>query len=158
MSAAVVLLLAFLIGIVAGLRSFTPAAVVAWAAHGGVVRLAGTALAFMGSKWTAIVLTALAVAELITDKLPSTPNRTAPMGLIARFVLGGLAGASLAVAGQQALYVGAILGALGGVLGAFLGYQVRTRTVTALQIPPIIVAIAEDVAAIVASVVIALRF
>jgi uncharacterized membrane protein len=156
MSPTVVLLLAFLIGIVSGLRSLTPSAVVAWAAHGGVVRLSGTVLAFMGNKWTAIVLTVLALAELVSDKLPSTPNRTAPPGLIARFVLGGLAGASLEVAGHQALYVGAILGAAGGVLGAFLGYQVRKRA--ALQFPPIVVAIAEDVAAIVVAVVIALRF
>jgi uncharacterized membrane protein len=39
---------------------------------------------------TLILLTLLAVAELIADKLPNTPARTAPLGLIARIVLGCL--------------------------------------------------------------------
>jgi len=56
---------------------------------GGVswlVNLTGTKLAFMDRPITLILLTLLAVAELIADKLPKTPARTAPPGLIARVV------------------------------------------------------------------------
>src|SRR5947209_15714853 len=43
-----VLLLAFLIGVVAGLRSLTAPAAVAWAAHRNWINLHNTALSFMG--------------------------------------------------------------------------------------------------------------
>jgi len=43
-----ILLLAFLIGAVAGLRALTPLAAVSWAAHLGRLPVAGTWLAFLG--------------------------------------------------------------------------------------------------------------
>ena len=87
------LLLSFGIGFVAGLRSLTAPAAVAWAAHLGWIHLDGTPLAFMGSKWTAIVFTILALVELVADQLPQTPARTAAVGLSARVVTGALTGA-----------------------------------------------------------------
>jgi uncharacterized membrane protein len=36
-------------------------------------------LAFMGYAWTPWIITVLAVAELVTDQLPSTPSRTVPV-------------------------------------------------------------------------------
>ena len=90
------LLLSFGIGFVAGLRSLTAPAVVAWAAHLGWIHLEGTPLAFMGSKWTAAVFTVLALVELVGDQLPQTPPRTGTVGLSARIVTGALTGACLA--------------------------------------------------------------
>ena len=84
------LLLCFLLGCLTGLRSLTPPAAVCWAAHLGWLHFEGTKLAFLGHPVTLIVFTLLALAELIADKLPSTPARTAPLGLIARIVLGCL--------------------------------------------------------------------
>ena len=60
-------LLALLIGIVAGLRAFTAPAAASWA---GWLPLGGTWLAFLGSIWTAVILTVLALVELVTDQLP----------------------------------------------------------------------------------------
>ena len=71
------------IGFAAGLRSLTPPAVVAWAAHLGWLNLNNSPLAFMGSIIAVVVFSLLAVFELIVDLLPSTPRRTAPMPLIA---------------------------------------------------------------------------
>ena len=71
----------------------------------------------------------IALAELIADKLPQTPSRTAPPGLIARIVMGGLTGACVAVAGGEGIFLGAILGAVGGVVGCFLGYRARAGLV-----------------------------
>jgi uncharacterized membrane protein len=48
MSSSEVLLLAFLIGVIAGLRSLTAPAVVAYGAHKGWLNLTGTRLAWMG--------------------------------------------------------------------------------------------------------------
>jgi uncharacterized membrane protein len=157
MSAPFVLFLAFAIGIVSGMRSLTAPAVAAWAAHRNWLNLAGTRLAFMGSTAAVALLTVLAIAELITDKLPSTPSRTAPVGLIARFFCGALAGACVGVSAGQSPAPGAILGAAGGIAGAFAGYQWRTGLVKALNVPDIAIALLEDAIAIGAALFIVSR-
>ena len=131
MSSSEALLLAFLIGVIAGLRAMTAPAVVAYAAHKGWLNLTGTHLSWMGATWALILFVLLAIVELITDQLPSTPPRTNGPGLIARIVLGGLAGACVAIAGASSLVLGAILGIVGAVAGAFGGYQARTGLVGA---------------------------
>jgi uncharacterized membrane protein len=95
-----------------------------------------------------VILTALAVVELVADKLPKTPSRTAPLGLIARIVMGGLSGACVAAGGGQGALPGAAVGAVGGIVGCFGGYQARTRLVKALGVPDIYVALIEDLVAI----------
>ena len=122
-----VLLFAFLIGVVGGLRALTAPAVTSWAAHLHWLNLADSPLKFMGSMITVAIFTILACVELVTDQLPSTPARTKPAGLIPRILLGGLCGATVASAGGQSLALGGVLGAVGGVVGAFAGYEVRTR-------------------------------
>ena len=153
-----VLLLAFLIGVICGLRSLTAPAVVAWAAHRNWLNLNNTSLSFMGSTAAVIIFVLLAVVELIADQLPNTPSRTKPPGLIARLVLGALSGAAVAVAGAQSLVIGACLGAAGGVAGAFGGYQVRTRLVRALRVPDFVIACLEDAVAIGGGFLIVSRF
>lgn len=143
-----VMLLAFLVGVVCGLRSLTAPALVAWAAHRNWIDLHNGPLAFMGTTAAVAIFTILAIGELIADQLPSAPPRTAPPGLIARIILGGLSGASIALAGTQSIVAGSILGALGGIAGAFGGYQVRTRSVRALKVPDLVIALLEDAVAI----------
>lgn len=153
-----ILLLAFLIGVIAGLRSLTAPAVVAWAAHRNWLNLQNTPLAFMGSTTALVIFVVLAIGELIADQLPFTPSRTKPPGLIARIVLGGLSGAAVAAAGAQSMAVGGILGAAGGIAGAFGGYQVRTRLVRALKVPDFVIACLEDAVAIGGGLFIVSRF
>jgi uncharacterized membrane protein len=148
MNSGLALLLALGIGVVAGLRSFTAPAVVAWAAHLGWINLHGSALSFMGSVWAVAIFTVLALVELIADQLPKTPARTAAVGLSARLATGALTGACLAIAGGAVLWVGAIAGALGGIAGAFGGYHTRVGLVRVLRLPDFAVAIPEDVIAI----------
>ena len=141
------LLLSLLIGILAGLRSLTAPAIIAWGVYLGRLRLEGP-LALIGSVPSVAVLTLLAAGELVADKLPGTPNRTAPLGLIARVVTGGLSGACIAAAAGQGAFIGALPGAVGGVAGCFAGYQARTRLVKALGTSDIYVALLEDLAAV----------
>jgi len=148
MNSGLTLLSVFGIGVVAGLRSLTAPAAVAWAAHLGWIDLHGSALAFMGSKWTVLIFTVLALAELVADQLPATPARTAAVGLSARVVSGGLSGACLAVAGGVALGFGMVAGAIGGIGGAFGGYHSRVGLVRALRVPDFVIAISEDAIAI----------
>lgn len=73
-----VLLLALLIGVVAGLRALTPPAVVAWAAALDWINLDGTWASWLDHPITLTVLTVLLVVELVTDQLPATPSRKTP--------------------------------------------------------------------------------
>jgi uncharacterized membrane protein len=158
MDTSYVLLLAFLIGVVSGLRALTAPAVVAWAAHLGWLNLTNTRLAFMGSMLSVIIFSFLAVLELVADQIPNTPARTKPPGLIARILLGGLSGSALALAGAQSLMPGALLGAAGGIAGAFSGYQARTRLVKALNVPDLVIALLEDAVAIGGGLLLVSRF
>jgi uncharacterized membrane protein len=151
------LLFAFLIGLFAGLRSLTPPAAVAWAVHPGWLKLARP-LSLIGSLPAAIILSLLAITEIIFDKLPNTPNRTAPPGLIGRIVTGGLTGACVSVGGGKSALVGAGLGLLGGIVGCFGGYQVRARLVKSLHQPDFNIALLEDLIAIGGSLFIVSRF
>lgn len=143
-----VLLFVFLIGVVTGLRSLTGPAVTSWSAHLGWLSLIGTPLRFMSSIIMAVIFTALAVAELVADQLPSTPARTAPTGLGARIAMGALCGATVALAGGESIVSGILLGVLGGIVGAYGGYQVRTRLVKTLATPDVVIAVLEDIVAI----------
>ena len=152
-----IFLLAFLIGLFAGLRSLMAPAMTAWAAYMGWLRINGP-LSFIGSLPSVIILTLLAVGELVADKLPKTPNRTAPLGLIARLVTGGVTGACITAAGGQGVFTGGLLGAVGGLVGCFGGYQARTRLVKALGVPDIYVAVLEDLVAVAGCLWVVSRF
>jgi uncharacterized membrane protein len=143
-----VFVLAFGIGIVAGLRALLAPAIVAWAAHLGWLNLHGSPLAFMGSTAAVAIFTVLAIGELVGDKMPQTPKRTALPSLLARLVTGGLCGAILCAAAGKALLAGALLGGTGGLIGAFAGYEIRKRLVNNLHIKDFFVAICEDLVAI----------
>ena len=151
------LLFAFLIGLFAGLRSLTPPAAVAWAVYLGWLKLARP-LSLIGSLPAVIILSLLAITEFIIDKLPNTPNRTAPLGLIARVVTGGFTGACVSLGGGQSAFVGAGLGLIGGIVGCFAGYQARVRLVRFLRQPDFNVALIEDLVAIGGSLFIVSRF
>jgi uncharacterized membrane protein len=118
--------LAFLIGIVAGLRAMTPVAAVSWAARLGWLKLEGTPLAFLGYAATPWIATLAAIGELINDKLPKTPSRKVPPAFIARILMGAMCGAAIgATAG--ALAGGLIVGAIGAVVGTLGGAEFRGR-------------------------------
>jgi uncharacterized membrane protein len=123
-------LLAFLIGIVAGMRAMTAPAAISWAARLGRLSLSGTWLAFLGYAWTPWILTLLAAGELVTDQLPSTPSRKAPVPFGTRILLGGVCGAAL-TAGAGSMLLGAIVGVAGAVAGTLGGYALRARMAAA---------------------------
>src|SRR4051812_11725985 len=123
-------LLAFLFGVVAGLRSITAPAAVSWAAFLGWLHLENTPLAFLGFAATPYILSLFAIAELINDKLPKTPSRKALVPFTARIVTGALSGAALG-AREGALLGGLLVGALGAVAGTLAGYEFRSRLVKA---------------------------
>ncbi|MBB4192294.1 putative membrane protein [Rhizobium aethiopicum] len=146
------LLLALLIGVISGLRAMTAPAAVAWGAALGWFDVSQTPLAFMGYRWTPWIFTVLAVVELVTDQLPSTPSRKVPMQFGARIVTGALAGATIGAA-SSLLFGGLIAGVIGAVIGTYGGAALRARLAAAFgrDLPA---ALIEDAVAVVGALLI----
>ena len=154
MTHALVLLLALLIGVVAGLRAFTAPAVVAWAAMLQWINLDGTWASWMGHWATVAILTVVALVELISDKVPTLPSRKSAPQFLVRIATGAFAGAVLGTAwGYRWGSLGA--GMIGAVLGTVGGYAARTSLVRANSGRDRHVALGEDVLAVVAGVAVA---
>ena len=117
-------LLALPIGVIAGLRTMTAPAAVSWAARRGRLPLQGTRLAFLGFAATPYVISALAVAEMVTDTLPMTSSRTVPLQFGARLVSGGLCGAAIGLP-SRALAGGVAAGMVGAFIGTLAGSAAR---------------------------------
>jgi len=136
------MLLALLIGVVAGLRAMTPLAAVSWAASWGWLRLENTPLAFLGATAAPYITSLLAIGELVNDKLPKTPSRKAPPAFIVRILVGALCGAAFVWP------AGALLGAVGAVAGTLGGYEFRSRLVKATGGKDLPIALLEDAIAV----------
>jgi uncharacterized membrane protein len=99
--------------------------------------------------WIRRLVLAAAAGELVVDKLPGTPSRLAPRGLVPRLALGALA-ASLSAQTRQASWLpAAALGASSAVVAARLGHDARARL--ARHAPDLAVALAEDALALAAA-------
>ncbi len=157
MSPANILLLALLIGILSGLRTFTALTATAWGKHLGWLALPRY-FAWLGAVPAVAILTVLALVEYVYDILPNTPPRTAPRGLTARLVTGTLTGACIAAAGAQGVAVGAVLGAIGAIAGAFGGYHVRKWLVKTTDAPDFVFGVLEDFVTIGGSLWVVTRF
>ena len=144
-------LLALLIGVVVGLRSMTAPAAVSWAARLGWLHLQNTWLAFLGFAATPYILSVLAIAELIADKLPNTPSRKAPTGFFARIVSGAFCGAALGLSGGGA-FGGLIAGGIGAVVGTLGFSRFRASLTKAFGGRDLPAALIEDACAIAAAV------
>jgi uncharacterized membrane protein len=118
--------LALLIGVIAGLRSMTAPAAASCAATSGWLKVHGTPVGFLANEWTPYVITVLAIAEIIGDKLPRTPSRKTPGPFIGRIFTGALSGAAIGATGGDWM-IGAGLGAAGGVIGTLGGAEARRR-------------------------------
>jgi uncharacterized membrane protein len=141
-----VLALALLIGVVAGLRAMTAPAGVSWAAWLGWLDLAPTGLAFLGYTFTPWLMTVLALGELVADKLPTTPSRKLPAPFAGRILSGSLCGAAVGAA-NDALVIGALAGIVGAMIGTVGGHAFRARLAAAFgrDLPA---ALLEDILAI----------
>lgn len=114
-----------LIGLVAGLRSMTPFAAVAFAARNRRLNRKPDETSLLASRTAVAGASVLAAGELLGDKMRSAPDRTIPPGLVARLITGAVAGAALAP--RRDRLPAAVLGALGAVAGGYVGLAVRKR-------------------------------
>ena len=93
------LLPSLLIGAVASARSMSPMGALA-AAHLTGRATPGKLMLLKQPLFTAGALM-MGVAELFGDKMRTAPDRTVPLGLIARIMSAGIAGAALAPRGKE---------------------------------------------------------
>lgn len=137
-----------LLGAATGMRTFTPMAVICWFAYAGYVPVDGTWAFWVAKLVTAIIFTVLALAELVGDKLPKTPDRTSTGPLLARVIFGGLVGGIVAASLNGSEVEGVILGVGGALVGAFGGHLIRREIVERSGSKDWPVAIAEDLVTI----------
>jgi uncharacterized membrane protein len=141
-----------LLGVVTGMRTMTAMAALCWFAYRGDLPLDDTWAFWAGKLVTAIIFSVLALGEYFVDKLPKTPNRTAPPLLLARVLMGGLVGAIVASGLNGSEFEGIILGVGGALIGTFGGYLVRREIVLRLGSKDWPVALTEDASAILCAV------
>lgn len=120
------ILLALLIGIVAGSRAMLAPAAIAWAAAARGLAVDGTWLAFFGWRFTPWIVSLLALGEFVGDVLPTTPSRKQAGPFGARLVSGGVSGAAIGIGAGMPL-LGLALGVLGAVIGTLGGAVLRAR-------------------------------
>jgi uncharacterized membrane protein len=142
----------FAIGVLTGLRTMTPIAVLCWMTALSRIAAATGWMAFVSSRIALILFTLAAIAELIGDKMPKTPSRTGFPGLPARLIFGGLCAAIVASALGFPIAIGALAGVLGAIAGTYGGWFIRTRAVKALRCPDLPIALVEDAVAVGGSV------
>ena len=142
------------VGVLTGLRTMTPIAVLCWMTVLGRIPAAAGWMGFVRN-WISIgVFSLAAIGELIGDKLPMTPSRLKAPGLIARMVFGGLCAAILAAVLGVSIGIGVGAGVAGSLVGSYCGWFLRRRCVGWFRCPDWPVAIVEDLVAVGGSVVV----
>jgi uncharacterized membrane protein len=129
------LVVALLLGIVAGMRA-----------------LMAPAIYFIarGPLWLGLTFAGLEVFELIGDALPITPSRTRPLMVVGRVLSGGIVGWFVGSAAGVPVQCAA-LGVTGALVGTYGGHALRIRAIAAIGSIP--AALLEDAIAIVLGIV-----
>jgi uncharacterized membrane protein len=144
---------AALLGLVAGLRSLTPLALLAAAGN-----LPAPDRAFgASSPWPVSLLQAPAVlrgiglaaaGELVGDKLPFIPSRVAAPVFGWRLAVGAAVGAAVCEDEGLPVVPGAAVGAVAAVVGTVAGYRARTTLSRATPVPDPVWGLAGDAIAL----------
>ncbi len=137
------------LGLVAGMRSQLPLAMLANAANSGQFASGNDGvLSHLRSKWAPVVFDTLAAGEIAADKMPFVPSRIGAGPLAGREMTGGLAGAAIFRNAGRSMPAGLVLGMAGAAAGSFGGYYARSFLSKRTGLPDLVWAVAEDALAI----------
>lgn len=134
------------LGALSGMRSIPALAVVSDAAEdhkdAGLNHIARDILA---APRVAALLKAMAVGEMMMDKMPFIPARTKLVPLMGRAVMGAAVGAAVM---PRASWLGGGIGALSAVGAAHLAYMTRKALHEKYEIPDGLLGVVEDAAVV----------
>jgi uncharacterized membrane protein len=147
MTQVLVIVLALLIGVIAGLRALTAPAVVSWGAFLGWIDVDGKWSEWVAHPITVTVLTIFLLIELVTDQLPKTPSRKTTAQFLTRLITGAFAGAVIGSAFFHT-FIATGAGIVGAVLGTLAGAEARQRFAAARSGQDRPGAILEDIVAV----------
>jgi len=136
-----------LLGLVTGIRSVTPLALLSWinpAREGNASTVDQLLESPAGRATTAIA----ALGEIVADKFPAIPSRTNPVVLLSRVVIGGAAGMILCRRLHQPLVLGIISGAVGAGIGSWASTSSRAWLSRTTKTPQALWGGVEDVLAL----------
>ena len=148
MVAANVLNRAAQLGIGTGIHSMTPIAAVTWGAESGkLVIPERSPFSYLANKKVSGVCLAVAVIEIVADKLPILPSRSSLLPLTSRMLLGGLSGGAVAAADEQPAALGIAIGAIAAAWCSYAATTGRTQ-LTDMGVPNAVVGLVEDLLAV----------
>ncbi len=134
-----------LLGVMSGMRSMSAPALISRRAVQNPHAFKGTLFAPLAQKEASSLAGLAALGEIVIDKLPILPKRTALLPLLGRAMLGGFAGAAAYTEPKRSASEGAIIGALAAVASSYVSYFIRRGVGKLLHLPDLPVAILEDV-------------
>ena len=117
------MLRSILMGLVAGQRAMTPLSALAGAAQRGTLPHDNAEARLLAHPLITTGGVALAAAEMAGDKMETAPDRTVFLGLLARTITSGFAGATLAPPKRK--IAGAALGIGAAVASSYAGLAAR---------------------------------
>lgn len=132
------------LGLLSGMRSMAPLALLSRQLAGRSPRGRGPVLRLMASPRAAALLAALAAAEMAADKTPLVPDRTDALALGGRIGMGALAGAAVARWRGGPAGLGALLGGAAAAASTHFAYHLRKAAGEASPIPDPVLGLAED--------------
>ena len=114
------------LGFISGMRTtFAPALTAHFFSKKPNAALAQSKLGFIQSPAAAIVTKLMAVAEIIGDKLPDTPDRTVAPQVMARVASGAFTGAVFSTANKDNVVKGILIGGATALAATFATFYAR---------------------------------
>lgn len=141
-------LLAAALGGLAGIRSLLAPTIASNTLARHPDRRHGALVSVLSGPRTAQTLTGLMISELLIDKLPGLPDRTAPKLLAVRATAGALAGAAVCAHHGRHAGAGAAIGAVAAVAAAYAGVYLRQAAARRAHVPQQLPGLIEDAAAL----------
>ena len=130
---------------ISGVRSMAAPALLARAiGRGDVSGLRATPFALLGDDRASTALQVLMAGEMIGDKTPFIPSRTAAGPLFGRALSGALVGSALFVSRKRPGLSGALLGAASALGGVYAADRLRSATTQGLGLPDPLFGLLED--------------
>lgn len=136
-----------LLGLVTGIRSMMPLALLSWV---GLVSKedASTVDQLLESPAGRATTAIAALGEVVADKFPGIPSRTNPAVLLGRVLIGGTAGMILCRRLHQPLVLGIVSGAIGAGIGSYASTSSRAWLSKTTKTPQALWGGVEDILAL----------